>query len=88
MNLIRNSRININMAERIKRSSSFSNRGKEIIKRTRDTIDEQDLDKLLERGFEQIRKKRLCNEALMSKINNSLYIYADETKLSVVNRRE
>ena len=45
------------MAERIKRSLSFSSRGKEIIERTEDIIDEQDPDKLLERRFEKLEKK-------------------------------
>lgn len=88
MDIVRNSIIEVNMAKRLRTTLSFSNKGKEIIERTEDIIDEQDLDKLLEREFEQIKKKRLYNEGLMLKINNSFYIYTYETKLSVVNRRK
>ena len=49
MDLVWNSRVDINMAERIRRSLSFSSKGKEIIERTSDIIDEQDPDKLLEK---------------------------------------
>ena len=45
------------MAERLKRSLSFSSKRKEIVERTEDIIDEHDPNKLLERGFEHIRKK-------------------------------
>ena len=76
------------MAKRIRRSLSFSSKGKEIIERTKDIIDEQDPYKLLEKGFEQIKKKRLYNEGWKSKLNNSLYIYTNETKLSIVNKQE
>ena len=47
------------MAKRLRRPLSFFSKGKETIERTEDIIDEQDPDKLLERGFEQIKKKRL-----------------------------
>ena len=46
------------MVERLKRSLSFSSRGKEIIERTENIIDEQDPDKLLERGFEKLEEKK------------------------------
>lgn len=88
MYIVRNSIIEVNMAKRLRTTLSFSNKGKEIIERTEDITDEQDLDKLLEREFEQIRKKRLYNEGLMLKMNNSFYIDTYETKLSVVNRRK
>ena len=88
MDLVRNNRIEVNIAERLRRSLLFSSKGKKRIKVTEDIIDEQDPNKLLKRGFEQSKKKRLYNKGLMSNLNNSLYIYTDKTKLSVVNRRE
>ena len=57
MDLVRNSRINVNMVEIFKKSLSFSSKHKEIVERTENIIDEHDPNKLLERGFEHIRKK-------------------------------
>lgn len=36
----------------------------------------------------KIKKKNLYNEGIMSKMNNSLYIYKDKTKVAVLNKRE
>ena len=47
MKLVRNSKIDVNMVEIIKRSSSFFSRGEEIIERSDKIIDKKDPDKLL-----------------------------------------
>ena len=57
MDLVRNSRIDVNMAERLRRSLLFSSKCKEIVERTEEIIYEHDPNKLLERGFKHIRKK-------------------------------
>ena len=49
MKLARNSSVDVTLTERITKSLSFSSKGKEIIERTEDIINEEDLDKLLER---------------------------------------
>ena len=47
MDLVRNSRIDVNMVKRLRRSLSFSSKGKETIKRTENIIDKQNPNKLL-----------------------------------------
>ena len=59
MDLVRNNRIEVNIAERLRRSLSFSSKSKKRIKVTEDIIDEQDPNKLLKRDFEQIKKEKV-----------------------------
>ena len=39
---------------------------------------DQDPNKLLEKCFNRIRRKNLYNEIIMSKMNNSFYIYSSK----------
>ena len=58
MELFRHSSVNATVKERIRQSLNFSSKGKEIIERTEDIIDIDEADKLLEKGFDQIKKKK------------------------------
>ena len=51
MEQARNNGVDVALAKRIRRSLSISSKGKQIIERTKDKIDEEDPDKSLEKYF-------------------------------------
>ena len=78
MELSRHSSVNAIVLEKIKQSLNFSNKGKEIIERIEDIIEIDEAYKLLEKGFDQIKKKNLYNSRIKENFKNSIYMYTDE----------
>ena len=67
---------------------NYSNKGKEVIEKTEDLIQEEDVNKMLEVGFKQVKKKNLYREGILDSFKSSLYVYKDEFTIGVVNNRE
>ena len=88
MELSRHSSVNAIVLEKIKQSLNFSNKGKEIIERIEDIIEIDEAYKLLEKGFDQIKKKNLYNSRIKENFKNSIYMYTDESKIEAVNKMQ
>ena len=88
MELTRSSSLRLPVASRVRNILNYSNRGKEIIEKTEDLIQDEDVNKMLEVGFRQVRKKNLYQEGILDSFKSSLYVYKDEFTIGVVNNRE
>ena len=88
MELARNSSVRQSTVSKVRNILSYSNKGKEIIEKTEDLIQEEDVNKMLEVGFKQVRKKNLYQEGILDSFKSSLYVYKDEFTIWVVNNRE
>ena len=88
MELSRHSSVNATVLEKIRQSLNFSNKGKEIIERTENIIEIDEADKLLEKWFDQIKKKNLYNSGIEDKFKNNIYMYTDESKIEAVNKMQ
>lgn len=49
-------------------------------------MDEEDANILLEKGFEQIKKKILDRKGILEKFESSLYIYTYKSKIIATNK--
>ena len=88
MELVRTSSTRIPVASRVRNILNYSNKGKEIIEKTEDLIQEEDVNKMLEVWFKQVTKKNLYQEGILDSFKSSLYEYKDEFTIGVVNNRE
>ena len=88
MELARNSSVRMSTVNKVRNILNYSNKGKEVIERTEDLIQEEDVNKMLEVGFKQVRKKNLYSEGFLDSFKSSLYVYKDEFTIGAVNNRE